>query len=315
MRWFGFLFCMAVGMFGCHSLKLEKNLKQYEFRQRHLGMQVRIVLFAPDEAYAIEHAKAAYARIEALEAIMSDYREDSELMQFCKRGYQQEVVLSKDLFTVLQQGQSVAAWSAGAFDVTVGGLSKLWREARRQQRLPDSLILQTAKAQVGWQSLKLNTENQSARLEKPQMQLDLGGIAKGYIAQAALKTLEKAGLRQAMVEIGGEIALGEAPPNAKGWKIEISNDAAQPLHELRNTVVSTSGDTEQFLFLNGKRFSHVLDPRTGLGLSSRISVTVLSKDGAYADALSTALSVLNGEGQAEAQKRFRLQQVWIRILP
>ncbi|MGI9176146.1 MAG: FAD:protein FMN transferase, partial [Rhodothermales bacterium] len=188
-----------------------------------MGVQVRIVLYAPGEPVAAEAARAAFGRVAALEDVMSDYRPASELMrlsaQFSDPSGGPPVPVSDDLFAVLTQAQRLARISEGAFDVTVGPHVKLWREARRTGRLPPRNVLKAAAKQVGWRHVRLDSVRQTVQLAIPGMQLDLGGIAKGYAADEAIATLTHHGIDQALVEIGGDIVVSGPPPGQTGWRI------------------------------------------------------------------------------------------------
>lgn len=258
-----------------------------------MGVQARIVLYAPDTTIAEIAARAAFDRIAELDAIMSDYRQDSELMQLCSRAGDGPVEVSADLFEILATSQRLSAQSNGAFDVTVGPYVRLWRQARREQRLPAPEHLLDASRLVGWTKMKLDPEHKTVTLDVKGMQLDLGGIAKGYASDAAIAVLRDHGIHRAMIEFGGDVVASDAPPEADGWRITASL-AARDL-TVANSAVSTSGDTEQFVELDGRRYSHVVDPRTGLGLTDRLAATVTAPQGVLSDALSTALSVMGEE--------------------
>ena len=258
-----------------------------------MGVQARIVLYAPDTTTAEIAARAAFDRIAELDAIMSDYRQDSELMQLCRRAEDGPVKVSADLFDVLAASQRLSEQSNGAFDVTVGPYVRLWRQARREQRLPSPEHLLEASRLVGWTKMKLDPEHKTVTLAVKGMQLDLGGIAKGYASDAAISVLRDHGIRRAMIEFGGDVVAGDAPPKADGWSITASLAATELT--LANSAISTSGDTEQFVELEGKRYSHVVDPRTGLGLTDRLAATVTAPVGVLSDALSTALTVMGEE--------------------
>src|SRR5204863_5100341 len=126
--------------------------------------------------------------------------------------------VSDELFDILQKSQRVAELSDGAFDVTVGPVVRLWRRARRTGELPDSEMLTRARTSVGWKKLHLNAREKAVTLTAPNMQLDLGGIAKGYAADAALAVLKEHGISRALVAASGDIAVGDAPPGLSGWK-------------------------------------------------------------------------------------------------
>ncbi len=269
---------------------------RFEFSQAHMGTLFRIVLYAEDQSAAERASGAAFARIAALDAALSDYRDGSELMALCRQAGGPAVRVSQDLFRVLAEAQAMARRSGGAFDVTVGPVVRLWRRARRTGQWPDAPRLAEARARIGYRELALDRRTRSVRLAKPGMLLDLGGIAKGFAAAEALAVLEGFGIRSALVAGGGDIVVSEAPPGAAGWRIAIAplnrNGTPPPRLLLRNAAVSTSGDAEQAVEIGGVRYSHIIDPRTGRAVVGRSSVTVVAPAGALADALATAASVL-----------------------
>ena len=271
--------------------KPAQNLSRFHYSQIHMGVRVDITLYAESEQQAINAAKSAFARFDELDATMSDYRADSELKKFCLSGYDNFIKLSEDLFTVLNFSQTLAMETNGAFDITCGNLVKLWREARNKNSLPNEKQIKIGKTTSGYQNLILDDKSKSAKLKLRNMQIDLGGIAKGYACEQAMRELKKNNIKSAMIQAGGDIVVSNPPPNEKGWKISIFESNSQPL-VLDNCAISTSGDAEQYIEINGKRYSHILDPRTGLGLTSRIQVTVISQNGMISDALATALCIM-----------------------
>src|SRR5262245_40584834 len=168
---------------------------------------------------------------------MSDYDSDSELMRLCAANAKEAgkpVKVSPELFFVLSKGQEIARRSDGAFDMTIGPLVRLWRLSRRTQRLPEAKELAEAKARVGYRKLELNERDRTVRLLTPAMQLDLGGIAKGYAADEMLAVLKRHGITQALASLGGDIAASDAPPGAAGWKIDVAPlTRAKPARTLR----------------------------------------------------------------------------------
>lgn len=275
------------------------ELTRYEFSEPHMGTLVRIVLYAPGAPAAEGAARAAFSRIAALDEALSDYRDSSELMRVSRHSGEGPVAVSDDLFRVLQAAQHIAHESDGAFDVTVGPLSLLWRQARRQGQLPDAGRLATARGVVGRDKLEIDEQRRTVRLLKPGMQLDLGGIAKGFAADEAAVTLRALGIRSALVAAGGDIVATEAPPGRPGWRVAVAaiegNDPAGFV-TLRHAAISTSGDAEQFVVAGGVRYSHIFDPRTGQALTGRRSVSIIVSNGASngttSDGLATAVSVM-----------------------
>lgn len=265
-------------------------LQRFEYSEIIMGVEARIVLYADEEASARRAARAAFDRLAHLDAVMSDWRCDSELMQACGAAADGPVSISNDLYRILERARDISEATGGAFDVTVGPIVKIWREARREDRLPDPEALVRARSSTGWRQMTVDPRQRTLEL-RPGMSLDLGGIGKGFAADEALKTLEAAGIEQALVDVGGDIAAGSAPPDAAGWRIAIDSQRGRPMM-LARAGVATSGDTVQYLEVGEKRYSHVVDPRTGMPLTNRVWVTVVARDAATADALASAISVL-----------------------
>lgn len=281
---------------------------RHEFTAVHMGVRVRIVLYSSSEGEAREAAREAYSRIAALEDKMSDYRPRSEVRSLSARPREWQPV-SRELLEVLAKGQEVSRLSGGAFDVTVGPLVTLWRGSRRIGRLPDAAALSRARSRTGWRLLEVDTTRSAVRLWADSMQLDLGGIAKGYILSQALAVLRSRGLTSAMIEAGGDLVVGAAPPGRAGWSVEITgaDSATRALSQaLVDVAVATSGSSEQFVEIDGVRYSHVVDPRTGRGVTGRHSVTVIATDGALADALATASAVLGPDRAPRLLRRKEL---------
>jgi thiamine biosynthesis lipoprotein len=259
-----------------------------------MGLAVRIVLYAAHERPAREAARAAFARIEALDQIMSDYRADSELRRLERRSGEW-VPASTELFDVLERAVAIAHATDGAFDPSVGPLVALWREARTSGRMPPRAALDAAHARVGWRHIELDAMRRTVRLGMPDMRLDLGGIAKGYILQNALRTLRSHGISRALLEAGGDIVVGDAPPGREGWTIETplaDKVFRRRAARLTNAALATSGPTAQFVEIDGTRYSHVIDPHSGLGITNQFIACVIAEDAATADALATALTIL-----------------------
>jgi thiamine biosynthesis lipoprotein len=263
-----------------------------------MGVPFRIVFYASDSLKAATAAEAAFQRIRQLNDIMTDYEMDSELSRLSLSSDQADLVrVSPDLWLILQRAQALAERTGGAFDVTVGPFVNLWRRARRLQQLPDPELLEAARAAVGYKKVRLYPENQAVQLLVPGMRLDLGGIAKGYASDEALKVLRTFGITHALVAADGDIAVADPPPGRAGWRIaiaslDVENAPTNQMLVLKHAAVSTSGDLSQRLEIEGRRYSHVLDPRTGIGLIDHSLVTVIAPDGITADSLTKAVSVL-----------------------
>jgi thiamine biosynthesis lipoprotein len=284
---------------GCATTR--RDTMRFEYAQPQMGLSFRIVLFAPDQAVADVAAQAAFARISQLNSILSDYDTDSELSRLSQTaGRGRAVRVGDDLWRVLARAQQLAQETDGAFDVTCGPVVSLWRKARREKKLPDGEKLAEARGAVGFSKLKLGAPGQSAELRVPYMRLDLGAIAKGYAIDEAMKVLRTNGIRSGLISGGGDMVASEPPPGMRGWRIELApldapNAPAMEFVWLRRAALATSGDVFQHVEINGARYSHIVDPRTGIGLTDHSLVVVIAKDGLTADSLSTAVSVLGPE--------------------
>jgi FAD:protein FMN transferase len=310
------ILCLLIVFAGLHGVNAltPPALERYAFSEPHMGTLFKVVLYAPDETTAKKAATAAFARVAELNRIMSDYLPDSELMRLCKQAGGPPMEVSRELFDILQQAEKFSEMTGGAFDVTVGPVVRLWRRARRSGQLPAAEELKKALALVDFHKIRLDANGRRVQLLLAGMLIDLGSIAKGYAADAALAVLRRQGLTRALVAAGGDIAVGDAPPDAPGWKVGIaplkSPDAPPTRYLLlSNAGVSTAGDSEQFVKIEGKRYSHIIDPTTGLGLIGRRSVTVIAANATTSDALDTAIAVMGRERGLQFAERHGIAAV------
>jgi FAD:protein FMN transferase len=276
-------------------------MERLEYRQVLMGVPVRILVYARDKEPANAAVHAAFDRIRQLNLIFSDYDEDSEIARLT-RNYTpgQAVPVSADLATVLAASLEFSRQSEGAFDVTVGPLVGLWRTSRRTKRLPTPSDLAAAKQRVGYQAVHLDVKRRLVTFDKPGMRLDFGGIVKGYAADEARAVLRSHGFKQTLVGLSGDLSVGDPPPGEPGWKIgvagpETAGEEPKDFVWLRNKAVSTAGDAFQFVEIAGKRYSHLIDPKTGLGTTRRVSVTVIAPTGLLSDGLDSAAAILGPE--------------------
>ena len=273
-----------------------------------MGTLFRIVCYAPSEEHAARACEAALARVRALDERLSDYRADSEVSRLAAAMAEQSGTwheVSADLASLLRHAQDIADGSEGAFDVTVGPLSRLWRRARRREEAPSDEQVTAALECCGYEHWEVDGGTNRVRNRVPGMRLDLGAIGKGFAADAALEVLSEHGITSALVDAGGDVTVGAAPPDRDAWHIRVdpSGEGGFGL-DIANESIATSGDLHQFVVLDGERLSHLVDPRTGRAMSGRRSATVIARCGAEADALASALCVLAPEeGLALARSR------------
>ncbi len=292
---------------GCAHGRGADTLTRYSYAKIIMGVEARITLFAETEPEAVDAARAAFDRMTALEDVMTDWRDDSEVMRLVRGPVGIWTPVSRDLHDVLAFSQEIASKTDGAFDVTIGPLVRLWREARRDGALPDTDARAAARARVGWRRIQLRDEPPAVRLGRDDLHIDFGGVGKGWAADEAVALLRAAGLPRCAVEIGGDFTLGDPPPGRDGWRIGVDpfdDGVSASMWILDNVGVATSGDQVQFVEIDGVRYSHLVDPATGVGLRNQPAVTVIAPTGALADALASAMSVLPADRRDPVARRF-----------
>ncbi len=278
----------------------DARLQRFEFTRVEMAMPVRIVLYCEEEHSATTAATAAFDRFRELNGILSDYDPESELSRLSRTaGTGACVPVRDDLWRVLERARQISEASDGAFDVTIGPVSRLWRRARRRRVIPSSDRIDEALQRVDYRLMQLNPDEQCILLKKGGMILDVGGIGKGYAIGEALAVLRSHGIERALVDAAGDIGVSGGPPGTPGWRIAIAAlDPEAPPEAylwLQHRSIAHSGDAWQHVEIDGTRYSHLVDPKTGIGLTGRSSVTVVGADAMTVDALASAASVLGPE--------------------
>ena len=235
-------------------------LERFEYRRVCLGCDARIVIYAPDEAVAREAARAAFGRIDAIDAIASDYRVDSEIARLADHAGGEAVVVSRELVVMLSLALELSARTDGAYDVTAAPVTRLWRDAIRSGTVPDPQALAAARRLVDWRAIELDEAARAVRLMRTGMRLDLGSIAKGYAADEALRELATRGVSCALVDLGGDIVVGASPPGRHAWLVHVADSDATI--DLVDAAVATSGALHQGVDMPQGRLSHLVDPRS-----------------------------------------------------
>ena len=248
-----------------------------------MGATLVVQLCHSDSMQAQEAASAAFRLVDSLEASMSDYRIDSELLSI---GTEWRPV-SPHLYDVLLISKALSRQSRGAFDPTIGPLSRLWRRAFRRNTWPSAAIVAMSFSLVNYRKFRMS--NGCVRFSRRGMRLDLGGIAKGYALDVVGRELRQRGMVAFLLDLGGDLLLGEAPPNKPGWCV--AGVGGWRSCQEHNIAIATSGDTYRYLDHDGVRYSHIIDPRTGYGVTHRRLVTVRGPRAAVADGLASTLSV------------------------
>ena len=289
---------------------LAGELERYEFQEQKMGVPASLILYAPDEEKAKEAAAAVWKKFDELNAILSDWDSESEIIQVCRRSEETDgfVPISDDLRRALEESKKYCELTGGAFDATVGPIVKLWRRSRYFHELPPESALATAKKKVGLDAWEL--DERGVRVKK-NVRFDVGGIAKGIVMDEALEVLRDFGITSALINASGDLRIGDPPPGKKGWIVGIASIGDEPAcyRELANVGVASSGDANRYVEINGVRYSHIIDPRSCEPLTRRCVAAVVAPTATTADALASALCVLGVEEAPAAFEKIRCEGI------
>ncbi|MEO8172042.1 MAG: FAD:protein FMN transferase [Sediminibacterium sp.] len=272
--------------------------RKFHFSQEKMGSPFILIIISDDSLKATALADKSYTLIDSFNHLFSDYDTTSELSRINAHAGKGKQQVSPTLLEILSRSNSAYIKSKGSYDITVSPLSLLWRKARREKFFPDRKTVDEKRKLVSFDKLSIDPKNSSLTIPYAGMRLDLGGIAKGYIAQKVIHFLKQNGITQALADAGGDMVMSNSPTGSNGWVIgvnvpETTDDLLPKKLSLHNMAVATSGDAYQYMEHNGLKYSHIIDPRTGYGIHSQRNVTVIAKDGADADWLATACSILS----------------------
>ncbi len=285
-----------------------RSNRQVELDSGHrvvMGTFARVVVIAEDSNTAKKCIEIAFTQINKVDELMSDYKSDSEISRANKDAAKTAVHLSKSTYEVLQRSIEFSKLTYGAFDITVGPLVDLFHSAEKKQVAPTKEQIAQAKSKVGFEKLKLDDQNRTVQFAVDGMRLDLGGIAKGYAVDKAIEAMQACGATGGMVDLGGDIRCFGAPLKGRDhWLIGLQNPnldedvGEQNLMlklKLTNGAIATSGDYQQFVLIEGKRHSHIINRKTGTSTEGLSSVTIIANKATDADALATAVTVMGIE--------------------
>lgn len=283
---------LLLGLFSVVSIlawgqKNEACWLSAKYQQMGTSWQIKACMPSSDQSYRDQLSDTIKQLIDSLNTIFSDYDPDSELNRATAQAHQQPVVLSSPLTAVIEQSLAIARQTGGAFDISIGPLSRLWRRAFRRQVFPEKEAIRAARRKVNYRWIQL--EGNTLRLKRPGMRLDLGGIAKGKTVDYIADLLENQGITHYLIDGGGDIRVLGHPPNQSAWRIELPGGAVR---EMNSGAIATSGDQYRYLEYQGQRYSHLIDPRTGYGVQGQHTVTVAASTAAAADAWASVCSIV-----------------------
>lgn len=294
-----FFFILFVYPLPSHSSNLHK------YHQVSMGTVIEITLLSEDEEAARKASLQAFQEIKRIEQLMSPWIGTSDVSHLNRFAGKDWVKVSPETFDVIQKSQKISGLSEGAFDITIAPLTGLWRKARERGIPPSSEEIKKILGLVNFRNLLIRPDGK-VFLKKKGMAIDLGGIAKGYAVDRAFEILTSLGYKNLIINAGGDLRVGGLKEN-QPWLIGIqdprSAEKVMATISVSDSAIATSGDYEKFFFHQGKRYHHILNPKTGFPAEGYQSVTILSKDGMTADGLATAVFVLGPEkGYALCQK-------------
>ena len=273
------------------------QMKKYQLMQPKMGSPFVITIYHHDSVDAYHKMQSAFKLVDSISALFSDYDSLALAYKISETKANEWMVVPAEMMRLLVESKNAHQLSSGSFDITMGALSRLWRRQRKLAQFPDADAVKTAAAHTGWDKVELDEVNLRIRKKNDALRFDFGGIAKGYTAQRVVDFLANKGIASSLVDAGGDLVCGAAPPEKKGWSIAVNlpqeeeNTWPDRLY-IQHKAVATSGDIYQVLEHEGKYYSHIIDPTTGYGSVNRRNVTVIARDGATADWLATAFSLL-----------------------
>ena len=262
-----------------------------------MGSIFTIVAYGEDRDLLNAAVDVAFEEVRRLDDLLSNYKPRSEWSHVNREAAQRPVRVSPELFGLLEACLQYSSRSGGAFDITVGPLVRVWGFYQGSGRLPHRAEIRTAMTQVGYKNVILDRDNTTVRFATAGMELDPGGIGKGYAVERVVDVLKDAGIRSAMVSAGGSTIYGlGAPPGDPGWRVQIRHpkqkDKTVSELTLHNLSMSTSGTSEKFFLSGGKLYSHIFDPRTGYPATGMLSVSVTAPKAIDSEAFTKPVFIL-----------------------
>lgn len=298
-----FAACLIVAVY--FSVNTSRQVKLDSGHRLVMGTFAHVVVIAEDSNTAEKCIETAFVEIHKVDELMSDFKSNSEISKVNRDGFKSAIHLSQSTYEVLQRSLEFSKLTDGAFDISVGPLVDLFHSAQEKQVTPSKEQIAQARSKVGFEKLKLDEQNRTVKFAVDGMRLDLGGIAKGYAVDKAVEAMQTCGAIGGMVDIGGDIRCFGAPPDGRNhWLIGLQNPNLEKDTAGRNIVlklkltngaVATSGDYQQYVLIEGKRYSHIIDRKTVTITEGLSSVTIIADNATDADALATAVSVMGAE--------------------
>ncbi|NTU42893.1 MAG: FAD:protein FMN transferase [Nitrospirales bacterium] len=277
---------------------------------------VTVTVSSASEEQASKAISSAFKEMERVAALLNYYSPESEISQINKNAGIRPVKISPETLELMDKAVFAAKATDGAFDVTMGPVIRLWDF--RKKELPDGEKLKEGLSRVGYSHIIIDRDNSKVFLDRKGMEINLGGIMKGYLADKGVEALKKEGIRAGIIAIGGDIRAFGKKPDGEAWRVGIQNPRQKSSSDeiiatigLSDMAISTAGDYEKSFEKDGKRYHHILDPKTGYPAYGCRSVTVIARDGVIADGIDTGLFIVGPQRAMEIMKEIGLEGVVI----
>lgn len=262
-----------------------------------MGNRFEISVVSEDEEWANERIEEAIAEIRRIEKLLTTFSEDSQTNQVNANAGIQPVQVDKEVFDLIARACKISELTQGAFDLTYGSIDKsLWNFDKTMTSLPDEATAKSMVRLIDYRKIVLDSMNQTVFLKEKGMRIGFGGIGKGYAAERAKMLMKQGGVESGIVNAAGDLTTWGKQPNGKEWTIGIADPDAKdkPFSYLNisNMAVATSGNYEKFVMIDGKRYSHTINPKTGLPIAGIKSVTIICPNAEIADAMATPITVM-----------------------
>lgn len=274
-------------------MRFKKDLKL-------MGNRFEISILANDENFANANIDLAVAEISRIEKLLTTFSNDSVTFQINENAGIQPVVVPKEVFDLIFRCQMISKMTQGAFDISYGSIDKkFWNFDLNMTSLPDSALAKKAVELINYENIILNEKDKTVFLKNKGMRIGFGGIGKGYAAECAKKILQQNGIESGIVNAAGDLTAWGFQENGEAWTIGIADpnkkESVFSTFNITNTSVATSGNYEKFVLIDGKKYSHTIDPKTGYPISGIKSVTIIAENAEIADALATPVTVMGIE--------------------
>jgi thiamine biosynthesis lipoprotein len=272
-------------------------VKEFRKSQKLMGNIFEITVVDEEEQIALEHIEAAVSEIQRIEKLLTTYHESSETHRINENAGIQPVKVEAEVYRLIERSLRISALTDGYFDISYGGIdASFWNFDREMQQLPDPALVKAHLKLVNYKHILLNEEAQTVFLKEKGMRIGFGGIGKGYAAEMAKKVLQERGVVSGVVNASGDLTTWGKQADQKPWTIGIADpdNAALPFSymNITNTSVATSGNYEKFVMIAGKKYSHTINPKTGMPITGIKSVTIICPNAEIADAMATPVGIM-----------------------